>query len=313
MKISIVIPVYNSEDSLRELVERINAEMAIYSFEIIFVNDGSRDRSLQILYELAMCNSNITVLDLARNFGQHNAIMAGLRLAQGDIVVLMDDDLQNPPAEIHKLIAPLLEGSCDVVYGRYLIKKHSWFRNLGSAFNDRVADVMIHKPHDLYFCAFKAMRSFVVAEITRYDGAYPYIDGLIFRATQSICSVVVDHKERNMGTSNYTLRKLIRLWLNMFTNFSILPLRVVTVFGLLMAMLSFVFAFMVIVERFWFDFMPQGWASLIVSIMLLAGIQLASIGLLGEYLGRTYLSINQTPQYVIREIVRHAVVPDEKK
>ena len=303
LQLSIVVPVYNSQDSLRLLVEGLNNELRDYSFEIIFVNDCSADNSLAVLRELAQNNVHVLVVDLARNFGQHSAIMAGLRFASGELVVLMDDDLQHPPSEVLKLLRKLEEGDYDVVYGRYLGKKHHWFRNLGSQFNDKMATLLIKKPSNLYFCSFKVMKAYIVVEIINYCGAYPYIDGLIFRSTTKIGSVEVEHKTRDIGASNYTLKKLVLLWLNMFTNFSILPLRLVTIMGFLMSFVAFVFAVFVFIERFWFTTMPQGWASIMVSIMLMAGVQLASIGLLGEYLGRTYLSINQTPQYVVRGVI----------
>lgn len=301
--VSLVIPVYNSEDLLRLLVDEIEKGLVNYKYEIVFVNDSSRDGSLSVLKDLAMTRSNITVIDLARNFGQHNAIMAGLRFARGDVLVLMDDDLQHPPEEIRKLLEAMEKNGCDVVYGNYIAKKHTLFRNIGSRFNDVMATMLIKKPKDLYFCSFKAIRAFIAKEIVQYGGAYPYIDGLIFRTTNNIGSVPVVHKERKLGTSNYTFGKLLHLWFNMFTNFSILPLRMVTLLGFFMSFISFVFAAYVFIERHTFTVIQQGWASIMVSIMLLSGVQLASIGFLGEYLGRTFLTVNQTPQYVIRQVI----------
>lgn len=301
--VSLVIPVYNSEDLLHLLVDEIDKGLVNYKYEVVFVNDSSRDESLSVLRDLAMTRSNITVIDLSRNFGQHNAIMAGLRFARGDVLVLMDDDLQHPPAEIRKLLETMEKNDYDVVYGNYIAKKHNFFRNLGSRLNDVMATKLIKKPKDLYFCSFKAIRAFIAKEIVQYAGAYPYIDGLIFRATNNIGSASVIHKERMIGASNYTFSKLLSLWFNMFTNFSILPLRMVTLLGFFMSLLSFVFAAYVFIERHTFTVIQQGWASIMVSIMLLSGVQLASIGFLGEYLGRTYLTVNQTPQYVIRQVI----------
>lgn len=309
--ISIVIPVYNSAESLPLLVGEIERELTGYNFEVVFINDSSGDNSLSVLKKLARTRSNMTLLDLARNFGQHNAIMAGMKFARGDVFVLMDDDLQHPPSEIRKLIDTMEKSGYDVVYGNYVVKKHNIFRNWGSALNDRMATHLMKKPRELYFSSFKAIRSFIAKEILQYAGAYPYIDGLIFRSTDNIGSVSVDHREREVGVSNYTFRKLVRLWFNMFTNFSILPLRMVTILGFFMSFVSFVFAAYVVIERHSFSIIQQGWASIMVSIMLLSGVQLASIGFLGEYLGRTYLTVNQTPQYVIREVVSIAS-PEEK-
>jgi len=309
--ISLVIPVYNSEKLLPLLVDEIERELVGYNFQVVFINDSSRDNSLSVLKDLARTRSNIIVLDLTRNFGQHNAIMAGMKFAQGDALVLMDDDLQHPPSEIRKLLSEMKKNDYDVVYGNYVVKKHNVFRNWGSKLNDRMATLLMKKPNKLYFCSFKAMRSFIAKEILHYAGAYPYIDGLIFRATDNIGSVSVDHRERKVGVSNYTFRKLVLLWFNMFTNFSILPLRMVTFFGFFMSLVSFVFAAYIFIERQSLTLIQQGWASIMVSIMLLSGVQLASIGFLGEYLGRTYLTVNQTPQYVIRQVIP-AVYPEEK-
>jgi len=309
--ISLVIPVYNSEKLLPLLVDEIERELVGYNFQVVFINDSSRDNSLSVLKDLARTRSNIIVLDLTRNFGQHNAIMAGMKFAQGDALVLMDDDLQHPPSEIRKLLSEMKKNDYDVVYGNYVVKKHNVFRNWGSKLNDRMATLLMKKPNKLYVCSFKAMRSFIAKEILHYAGAYPYIDGLIFRATDNIGSVSVDHRERKVGVSNYTFRKLVLLWFNMFTNFSILPLRMVAFFGFFMSLVSFVFAAYIFIERQSLTLIQQGWASIMVSIMLLSGVQLASIGFLGEYLGRTYLTVNQTPQYVIRQVIP-AVYPEEK-
>ena len=303
---SIVIPVYNSEKLLPLLVDEIERELSGEDFEVVFINDSSEDNSLSVLRELARTRSNITVLDFARNFGQHNAIMAGLKFARGDVLILMDDDLQHPPSEIRKLLDAMAKYDYDVVYGKYIVKKHNKIRNLGSKLNDQMATLLMKKPKELYFCSFKAIRSFIAKEILQYEGAYPYIDGLIFRSSNNIGSVSIEHRKREIGVSNYTFRKLFHLWFNMFTNFSILPLRMVALFGFFMSFMSFIFAAYIFIERQSFTAIQQGWASIMVSITLLSGVQLASIGFLGEYLGRTYLTVNQTPQYVIRSVISAA-------
>jgi len=309
--LSVVIPVYNSSASLGLLMQEIESALKGHAFEIIFVNDCSSDGSMEILREMAAGRTDITVIDLARNFGQHNALMAGMRHARGDILVLMDDDLQHPPSEIPGLIGPIEDGAFDVVYAGYKKANMPWFRIFVSKVNDVMATLLLGKPSGLYFCSFKAMRSFVAKEITQYSGAYPYIDGLIFRSTTKIGSVFVQHRPRVHGTSNYNLRKLFCLWLNMFTNFSILPLRLAAFAGFIMSVTAFCFAVYIFIMRSSFSEVQRGWASLMFSIMLLAGVQLASIGLLGEYLGRAYLTVNQTPQYVVREVIR--TIPGEEE
>lgn len=301
--LSIVVPVFNSEKTLLLLVEEIERALCRLNFEIIFVNDSSMDNSYSVLKTLALLRPYIMVVDLSRNFGQHNALMAGIKFAKGDIIILMDDDLQHPPSEILKLLHKMEENDYDVVYGNYTEKKHNAFRNLGSRINDWLATVFMGKPEDLYFCSFKAIRSFVAGEILKYTGAYPYIDGLIFRITTNIGSVKTEHREREIGASNYTFRKLVRLWLNMFTNFSIRPLRMVMGLGFFMSITAFFLTLYIFLNRSYFSAIQQGWASIMVSVMLFAGIQLVCIGFLGEYLGRTYLTVNQSPQYVIRRII----------
>ncbi len=301
LKLSVVVPVYNSQETLRKLIEELASTLRGIEYEVVLVNDGSQDQSLSICCEIASENQRVLLVNLARNFGQHNAIMAGLKHARGDWIVLIDDDLQHPPGEIPKLLQEASKGY-DVVYGKYKQKRHKAFRNLGSRLNDYMATLLIRKPRHLYFSSFKLLRSYIVREIIRYDAAYPYLDGLIFRTTQNIGSVEVEHHERTLGKSNYTFGKLLLLWANMFTNFSILPLRIATCMGLTMAGISFLMGIGAVILKLTVNAMPNGWASLIVALVWLSGVQLACVGLLGEYVGRIYLSSNRTPQYVIKEV-----------
>jgi undecaprenyl-phosphate 4-deoxy-4-formamido-L-arabinose transferase len=212
----------------------------------------------------------------------------------------MDDDLQNPPSEVRRLVAEI-EAGYDVVYSRYERKQHHWFRNFGSKLNDRVANVMLNKPKNLYLSSFKAVSRFVVDELVKFDGPFPYIDGLILRTTRNIKVVTVEHQARAVGTSGYTLTKLVKLWVNMFTSFSILPLRVATALGLAVAGLGVVLSMVFAIERLRHPELPLGWASLVISVLLLAGVQLFALGMLGEYLGRLFLKVGGEPQFVVRE------------
>lgn len=263
------------------------------------MNDGSRDRSFQVLQGLANKYDNVRVLGFSRNFGQHNATIAGLNYAKGDYVITMDDDLQHPAAEIFKLITEIDKGY-DVVYGEYP-KQEGFFRNLGSMANDLMMNIMIGKPRALKFSSFRIIRSFVVKEMVKYDAPYPYLDGLILRITRNIGTVRVEHRERKNGGSNYTFKKLIGLWMNGFLNFSILPLRLFAYVGILFAMAGFISAVVIIFRAVFFLVPVQGWASLIVSTLIFSGVQLLSLGMVGEYIGRIYLTQNRTPQYVIKE------------
>jgi polyisoprenyl-phosphate glycosyltransferase len=300
-KLSVVVPVYRGAETVTELVERLGEELRpAYDFEIVLVEDCSPDNSGEVMRSLAARHPWVVCLHLSRNFGEHNAVLAGLNYASGDFVVIMDDDLQNPPSEVKRLVDQL-EAGFDVVYSRYERKQHHWFRNFGSWLNDRVANVMLGKPPKLYLSSFKAISRFVVNELIKFDGPFPYIDGLILRTTLNFKVVTVEHHERAVGTSGYTLTKLIRLWVNMFTSFSILPLRASSLFGLLVAGAGAVLAVLTAIERLRHPELPLGWASIMVAVLLLSGVQLFALGMLGEYLGRLFLKIGGQPQFVVRE------------
>lgn len=303
LKVSIVIPVFNGEQSIGRLTnELIDTLGNLYDLEIVLVNDNSPDNSEAICISLYKEHPWIVrFYSLARNVGEHNAVMAGLNQVSGEYIAIMDDDFQNPISELVKLLDYATRNDCDVTYTYYKKKQHSLFRNLGSWFNDKVANFMLDKPKDLYLSSFKVMNRFIVGEIIKYELPYPYIDGLILRTTDKIATIAVDHHERRAGRSGYTLRKLIRLWLNMFTNFSILPLRISFIFGILTSTLGLVFAALTLIEKFSNPNMPIGYASVIIAVLIFAGIQLVSVGVIGEYVGRIFLSQNRKPQYTIRK------------
>lgn len=300
--ISIVIPVYNSEKTIGLLVEQLQSTLKDCKFDIILVNDDGHDNSLNVIEELTTRYKNIKILVLSRNFGQHNAIMAGLSYAKGDYVITMDDDLQHPANETLELISEIEKGY-DVVYGQYKVKQHSRFKNFGSYVNNVMADILIKKPRWLRFTSLRIMRSFVIREMCKYDAPYPYIDGLILRITKNIGSIEVNHQKRDVGMTNYTFAKLFGLWLNGFLNFSIVPIRLSTIIGFAFAGIGFIFATKILIDKFFFMIPVVGWASLIVSILIFSGVQLMSIGIVGEYIGRIFLTQNKTPQYVIKDKV----------
>ena len=301
--VSIVIPVYNGAQTIGPLVEKLVEHYGQrWRLEIVLVNDGSQDDSRAVCRELARSHPNLVrFLHLSRNFGEHQAVLAGLTHSSGQAVVVMDDDFQNPPEEVAKLVACLREEDRDVVYGGFRSKQHSLFRNLGSKFNDLVACWMLKKPRGLYLSSFKCMNRFLVEQVCRYHGPFPYLDGLILRVTRNIGVVEVEHKERAAGRSGYTFRKLIRLWLNMFTNFSIMPLRLAAVIGLVFSFLGVVGAVGVIVEKLLYPDIPVGYPSIVVTVLTFSGIQLMVMGVAGEYVGRMFLAQNETPQFVVRE------------
>lgn len=302
VKYSIIIPAYNSEKTIGVLVHNISEVFKNEKYEIVIINDSSRDSTSSVCKALVEENKNITFLELSKNFGQHNAIIAGFNYVSGEYIVTMDDDLQNPPEEIFKLIEKLNEGY-DVVYGKYVEKKHSAARNWGSKVNDIMAKTMIKKPNEIYFSSFRVMKRYVVDEIIKYDGPYSYIDGLILRITRNMAMAEVKHNERKVGKSNYNIFKLLALWMNGFTSFSIIPLRAATFSGFVFSFIGFIFILFLLIMKF-ISNVQLGWTSIMVSIVFFCGIQLISIGLLGEYIGRIFMSINKSPQFIVKEVVK---------
>jgi glycosyltransferase involved in cell wall biosynthesis len=305
-ELSLVIPVYNGSRTIGTLVEHTPKIFGSISFEIVLVNDGSEDESETVCIQLAeKFPQNVTFVHLSRNFGEHSAVLAGFTEARGRYVAVLDDDGQNPPEEVVRMLDELKRRNYDVVYGHYIEKKHSWFRNLGSRFNDRIATLMLHKPKDLYLSSFKVMNRFLVNEITKYRGPYPYTDGLIYRVTRNIGQIPVEHRASLSGPSRYTFRRLVRLWLNMFLNFSIKPLRISVYVGLLASCLSIVALIAILMDKLWITpDLTVGIPTVLGCVVFFSGIQLMILGLVGEYLGRLYLDHTGTPQFVVRYVRR---------
>ena len=304
--VSIVVPVYNAEASIERLTATIEELPIPGGHELILVNDGSRDHSAEICRALAARKRiPITFIDLMRNFGEHNAVMAGLRHARGEYVVTLDDDFQNPPAEVVRLVAHTREHALDAVYTVFTQKRHARWRNWGSRLTVRVSDLLLDKPRGLYLSSFRCLHARVVRAICVYEGAFPYVDGMVLQVTQRIGQLEVEHAERQAGQSGYTLRRLTRLWMNMFVNFSIMPLRIATVLGLATAAAGFLGIPYLIIDHMQ-GHNPPGWATLMCSLLVFSGTQLTILGLLGEYLGRLFLNANRKPQYIIRDLLRPA-------
>lgn len=306
IELSIVIPVYNSEKTIAETVNRVSSVLSgKLAFEIILVNDGSRDSSTDICKKISYEKSNVIFINFSKNFGQHNALLAGYQYATGKYVLSMDDDLQTVPEEILTLYNEIRLKELDVVYAQYKKSKHSLFRKTGSIVNDKMAEILINKPSFLVASSFFIMKQFVKDEIVNYKGPYPYVLGLVLRCTQNIGNVMVEHSERKFGKSNYSFRKLIGLWLNGFTSFSVLPLRCASFFGFIVATIGFLFIVMLTIKKLFFaPDMAVGWTSTMAIILLLSGVQMISLGLIGEYLGRLFISSNNSPQYVIKELYK---------
>lgn len=301
--LSIVIPLYNAEKTIESLCKTlIDLYSGQHDLEIVLVNDNSRDSTDLICRRLHdTFKETITYIRLARNFTEHNAVMAGLNSATGSLCVVMDDDFQNPPEEVARLIAEIEKGY-DVVYSDYQQKNDSIFRNFGSLFNDRMANLILHKPAGLYLSSFKAMNRFLVDEVIKYTGPDPYIDAIILRSTANIGRVEVRHDKRAHGSSGYTLGKLISLWGNMVVSYSLIPLRLLGIIGFVTTLFGIYVGGMAL-----FDYLlpgrvdPSEYETLTAVTTFARGFQLLAISVVGEYVGRTYLSLNADPQFVVRE------------
>ncbi len=306
--ISFCIPCYRSEQTLEGVIREIEETMKSmdsYEYEIILVNDGSPDGTWNTIRKITSerQDKNILGINLAKNFGQHAALMAALGASKGDYVVCLDDDGQTPADEVGKLLAALDEGA-DVAYARYSHKQHNLFRNFGTAMNEWMAAVMLGKPKDLYVSSYFATKRFVVNEMIKYESSYPYVIGLVLRTTNNIVNVDVTHRKREVGQSGYTLTKLFALWINGFTAFSIKPLRVATVTGASFAILGFIYGIYTIIKKFVLPDVPVGFSALMSAVIFIGGVLMLMLGMVGEYLGRLYISQNKNPQYVIRETTR---------
>lgn len=302
MKLSVVIPCYCSEKSLPDVVSETISVIESRSgveYEIILVNDGSSDNTFEVIRDLSK-NSHVKGINLARNFGQANAMMAGFACATGDIVIHSDDDGQTPIDSLWLLIDKLEEGY-DAVFAKFKQKKNSAFQNFGTYLNNLMANILIGKPKHLHFGNFWVCRGFVIKEVTKCENPYPYIGGLFVKTTLNFGYVETDHRERTYGKSNYTFSKMLSLWLNGFTAFSVKPLRVASFMGIVCAFGGFSFSVYTIIQKLLNPAIPMGYSSLMASILFIGGMIMLMLGLIGEYLGRIYININRIPQYVVRE------------
>jgi glycosyltransferase involved in cell wall biosynthesis len=302
--LSFVIPLYDSARSIGPLVKAIEALPIEGGHEIVLVNDGSHDgtwATCEVL--LREARVPLTLINHSRNFGEHNAVLTGYRHARGAYVVNLDDDGQNPPAEAVRLWEHARRHGLDVVFGHYAHKEHSLWRNLGSWFTNVLADWMLDKPWGFYLSSFRCVNALVARAVAAHGGPFPYIDGLILQVTQNIGSLEVRHEARQAGHSGYTVRRLLRLWLSTFVNFSVMPLRLATILGLVMAALGVAGLGVVVYWRLTNRGPAFGWGSLMTALLIFSGTQLVILGLLGEYIGRMFLTINRRPQSVVREVL----------
>ncbi len=303
LELSVVVPVYNSQATIALLLERLTPALGRLTphYEIILIDDGSPDDSWQAIeQQRERYRDHLVAVQLMSNFGQHNALMCGLGLARGRFIVTMDDDLQNPPEEIGRLLQRIREGGFDLVYGVAKDRRHASWRNLGAAVVWRFYRRVFRNP--ITPTSFRVMRRQLVDSIQFYDLNFTYLDGLLAWCTKRIGAVDVEHHARAEGRSGYSLRKLLLLALNLYTNFSLLPLQMVSLLGFVTALSGFGIGLYYLLQYFAAHIEVPGYASTIIAILILGGAQLLALGVIGEYLGRLHLNVNRKPQYVVRTV-----------
>ena len=314
-KFSFVIPCYRSENTIARVVDEIKSEMAAKrpgdDYEIVLVNDCSPDGVWNVIEKMTSTEDNIIGVNLAKNFGQHSALMAGYGKCSGEYVVSLDDDGQAPLDSLNDLILKLEEGY-DVVYAYYHEIKQNIFRRFGSWMAGMMGKFMLDPPKDMKGSSFYVARGFVIREMCNYKNAFPYLMGLVLRTTRKIAWVETQHRSRLEGTSGYSFARLLGLWLNGFTAFSVKPLRVSTFLGFFFAFLGFAFSIVVVVRRLLGLTTVDGWSTIIALILIIGGIILMMLGLIGEYIGRIYICINDSPQYVIKEIAGKSLTKENQ-
>lgn len=314
MTISFVIPCYGSQLTISEVIEEIILVMSQrpeHSFEVIAVNDSSPDEVFDVLKKIAFEDRRIKVIDLARNQGKHAALMAGYSIVRGDVIVNLDDDGQCPMDRLWDLVDSLSD-KADIAMAGYLKKEQSLFKNFGSKINDVMAQILLNKPSEMQLSNFSAVKRFVIDEIRRYKNPFPYLDGLFLRSTNRIVNIPMKERKREIGKGNYTFRKSLSLWLNGFTAFSVKPLRFASIMGFFCAFIGFVFGAYVIIKKIMNPDVLIGYSSIMAVLLFIGGLCMGMIGMLGEYVGRIYISINNAPQYVIRETINCSETVDRK-
>lgn len=303
--ISCVIPCYNCKDTLEEVIEELKSVMRTlkqYSYEVILVNDYSVDDTYSLIKKLYNENTNVVGINLSKNFGQHAALMAGFHYVTGEIIICLDDDGQMPLEAIPKLIKTIHDGA-DAAFGEYNEERKISLRTLGSMINARMCEYLLDKPRNIQLNSFCAYKRFVVDEMVKYQNTYPYIAGLLLRTTKNIENVPVKHRNRVASTSGYTLKKLISLWMNGFTAFSVKPLRFATCCGVICSFIGSIYAVITVIRKIVNPEILVGYSSLITILLFIGGMIMLMLGIIGEYIGRIYICINNSPQYVVKEVI----------
>lgn len=304
IEISIVVPVYNSEENISELCFQIDDALKSVTYELILVNDRSTDKSWTVIREMSEKYSSVVGVNLRKNRGQDNALMAGLSLVKGNYAVIMDDDLQHSPYDILKLYQACKNEDADVCYGNFLKHEQALWKNIGSWFNGKITEWMMHKPKDIYLSPFKIFTKEIVNEMIKYDGPYPYVDGLILWVTDNIIQIDIEHHKRFKGESNFNLSRSISVFLKNVTTFSVTPLRIASFIGFICSIVGFMLIIYYLYDYFIHQNIVEGWTTLAVVQLFMGGLMLLFLGLNGEYLGRTYMNVNKKPQFIIKETTK---------
>ena len=303
-KISFIIPCYGSEETIEIVINEIRnvitKKKENYDYEVIAVNDNSPDNVWNVLKKIAQNNHKVKIISLAKNMNRPSALMAGMSHATGDYIILMDDDGQCPMEKLWDLIKPLEDGH-DVSIAKYPKYKQSLFKSFGTIVNRKMTEIIMEKPKDLNFTNFTAVKRYIVDEIIKYKNPYPYMTGLLLRTTSDIVNIEMEERERISGNTNFTFKKMLKLWLNGFTAFSIKHLRISSFIGFLCSVFGFVFGIITIIRKLMISNISVGWSSIISVLLFVGGIIMLMLGIIGEYIGRIYISINNSPQYVIKE------------
>jgi len=310
-KISFVIPCYGSEKTIEKVIDEIIevvGQRKSYNYEIVCVNDHSKDHVLDVLRKIASKNKNVKVIDFAKNMNRPSAVMAGLKYSDGDYRIILDDDGQCPMQNLWRLIEPLEKGS-DVSMAKYPERKQGLFKNFGTAMNKAMTRFFLERPKDLEFTNFMALKSFIAEEIIKYDNPYPYLTGLLLRSTQNFANVEMEERERMSGSTTFSFKKMLDLWLNGVTAFSIKPLRISTFVGVICAIVGFIYGLVLIIEKLIGMDITVGYSSIVAILLFIGGVIMIMLGIIGEYIGRIYISINNSPQYIIKEKINF----DEKR
>lgn len=304
MKLSIVIPVFNSEKIINHTVEEIFKTLTDnYEFELILINDGSSDNSGEIIHQIAKENENVIAISLLKNYGQHTAILCGIKNSSGDYIINMDDDLQNPPSELPKMIQEIQKGY-DLIFAKFYRKQHSGYRNIGSTLINKINKKIFNVPENITISNFRIYTKEVAKRVSELNTTFPYIPGMLLMSANSIGNVETEHHKRSVGTSNYTFNRIFKLVFRLLFNFSNLPLYMMTVSGLIISIFSFLFGIIMIFKAILIGSEVKGWTSLIAIVSFFCGFIILFLGVIGEYIVRIMNQLLQVNPYQISKITK---------